>query len=237
MISKLLGRFFKMEINEKNVLKQIHDCLGFWFSGNEKKSDYLGVMGLRKRPDLKATFVSHAEQLGLDIARNANPHYALREAIVRNIRVVSTYSPLVSSEFEPNAGGICDAINRGMRKFLEVLASDPSYATLSKDLLAHERFGLDWSWNKVVHEAVWADAEYLVLRHLQAMMFEKVEYNDWSSILKKAYEDHIKEYYRLMLKDLNKETGWFHPTVVTSVNEHFVDMESKVLTSLHPTER
>jgi hypothetical protein len=232
MLSSLLGRLLHSEVNEKNVLKQIHDCLEFWFSGASTDSDYLGVAGLRKRPDLKATFVAHAEQLGLDIARHANPHYALRDAIVRNIRVVSTYSPLISSEFEPNIDSICDAINRGMPKLAGMLASNPSYETLSKDLLAQEQFGLEWSRTKVIHEAVWADARYLILRHLQAMMFEKVKYDDWSSILKKAYEDHVKEYYRLILKDLGKESGWFHPTVITSVNDHFVEIESRVLTSL-----
>ncbi len=233
MISNLFGRFLNPEINEKNILKQIHDCLEFWFSG-KSKSDYIGVMGLTKRPDLKSEFAEHAEQLGINIARNANPHYALREAIISNARVVSTYSPLISSEFDSDIENICNAINKGWPDLKNMLASNPHFEMLSNNILAQERFTMEWSRGKVTHEAVWADAEYIVLRHLQAMMFEKVGYDDWSSILKKAYEDYIKDYYRLILKTPDKD-AWFHPTIVASVNDQFVEMEQKILAASLPS--
>jgi hypothetical protein len=107
------------------------------------------------------------------------------------------------------------------------------YVPIAEDLLVHEKFGREWSPTKVIQEAAWSETESLVLRHLQVVMFERVkDSNDWWIILRKAYEEHIERTYRLMLEDLRRPNGWFHPTLMTSTNERFIDMELEVLSSV-----
>ena len=104
---------------------------------------------------------------------------------------------------------------------------------LTEDLLAREQFSREWSKQKITHEMVWSEAESLVLGHLQVSMFETVKDDtDWWMILRKAYEDHVEEIYRLMMADLGRPGGWIHPTIATATNEQFVAMEDKILSSV-----
>ena len=227
MFRKFLSFFGRDDLTAENVIKQIHNCLDMVFRGDYFAKKYVGVAAFQKREDLKNTFIKYIENEMRRIVASNNPYREFRQKIIKTIKVDVINNVLLREEFDYSRDKICNAINRGIK------------TTEEKEELMHamvlvrdaEMFSdQPWGITKLAHEGTWAEVEALVLRHLQIMIFERVNKNsDWWDLYRQAYEKYVTDFYRLMIGKANITEGFPHPMLAAMGHESLSNMEEIIL--------
>ena len=227
MLRKFMSFFGRDDLTEENVIKQIHNCLYMVFRSDYFAKKHVGVAVFQKREDLKNAFTEYIENEMRRIVASGNPYREFRQKIINTIKVHVINNVLLGEEFEYARDKICEAINHGMKA-----AQDKELLGQAMVLVGDAEMFSDqpWGYTKLAHESAWAEVEAMVLRHLQIMVFERVNKDsDWWDLYRQAYEKYVTDFYRLMIGKADITEGFPHPMLAAMGHESLAHMEDLIL--------
>ena len=221
--------FWRDELAEKNVIKQTHDYLGMIFKGDCFAKKHIGVDVLQESEDLKNAFINYIQKELKRIVASDNPYRNFREKLIGATKMYAINEVLLGKEFQYTRDKICEAINRGNK-----VAEEKEFLKQAMALVRDAEAFSDqpWGFIKLAHESAWAEVEILVLRHLQIMVFERVnKRSDWWDIYYQAYTKYVTDLYRLISGDADITEGFPHPMIAAMGYESLMGMEQSILNS------
>jgi hypothetical protein len=233
MIGRLISSFSKPKLTEENVIKKIRDWKCMCLERGFLAKDHVSLKILQERDDLRQSFLSYIEDKMKSIVSSENPYYLFRKKIIETIKVEAINGVLLRKEFDGSREKICAAITRGMKYSSEHWSNPNVSFEQAKDLIrkAEAFYSEEWNYTKIVHEFAWSEAEGLVLRHMQVLLFrEKVSYDDWWHIYSQAWEEYVEGFYRLIASKEDTPAGFPHPLLIP--NDTLMRMEDTLLKSV-----
>jgi hypothetical protein len=224
---------FRRSVTERRAINQIHRYLATLYGSSDFAKEYFGVDVFQKRQDLRSAFAKAIESEMRRILMAGNPYRELRVKILKTIKVSVVNSILLREEFEHSRDSVCEAINLFLRNSMKNHALVPGMEYVRDE----ERFSdQDWSYAKIVHEAAWAEVEWLVLRHVEITFFDRVSTSpDWWDLYRGAFEEYVLKFYRLMIGGTDIANGIPHPLLAARDQDYLTRLEAFAL--YQPTEK
>jgi hypothetical protein len=227
MFHKLTSFFRRDDLTEKNVIKQIDNCLNMILEGDYFAEKHVGIAIFQKREDLKGAFIKYIKEELMRIVTSVSPYREFREKIIKTIKVDVINDVLLGEEFEHSRDKICEAINCGITSSKENEFLDQAMFLVGDAEMFSDQ---PWGYTKLVHEKAWAELEAMVLRHLQIMVFEHVKENsNWWDSYRQAYEIYVIDFYRVMIGKADITKGFPHPMIAAMSNKELMHMEEIIL--------